>query len=146
MTGKYNANDVDILLLKVRNDYEECLKEQRERIMAMRDENRELKMQLKQFKENEQYIIGAIARADETAKSIILDAQAQAAEIVDQARAAEKQISLAAAGCYQKLCRLKAASAEIYRAVSKTVGEQEITERAASNVRPFIGVYESTHS
>ena len=146
MTGKYNANDVDILLLKVRNDYEECLKEQRDRIMAMRDENHELIMQLKQFKENEQYIIGAIARADETAKSIILDAQAQAVDIVEKARIGEKQISLATAGCYQKLCRLKAASEEIFRAVSRTVSEQENIERTASNVRPFIGVYESTHS
>ncbi len=146
MTGKYNADDVDMLLLKVRNDYEECLKEQRDRIMAMRDEVRELKLQLKTFKENEQYIVGAIARAEETAKSILLEAKAQAADIVVKARNEEKQISIAATGCFQKLCRLKAASEEICRAVTKIVGEQDGAERAASNVRPFIGIYEGSHS
>lgn len=146
MTGKYNADDVDMLLLKVRNDYEACLKEQRDRIMAMRDEIRELKQQLKSYKENEQYIVGAIARAEETAKTVMLEAQAQAADIVVKARNEEKQIGIAAAGCFQKLCRLKAASEEISRAVSKIVGEQEGAERTATNVRPFIGIYEGSHS
>ncbi len=146
MTGKYNADDVDMLLLKVRNDYEDCLKEQRDRIMTMRDENRGLKLQLKRFIENEQYIVGAIARAEETAKSIVLEAQAQAADIVVKARNEEKQLNMAVAGCYQKLLRLKGASEEIYRAMSKTIGEQDTAEKTASNVRPFIGVYEGTHS
>lgn len=146
ITGKYNADDVDMLLLKVRNDYEECLKEQRDRIMAMRDENRELKQQLKTFRENEQYIVGALARAEETAKSIVLEAQAQAADIVIKARNEEKQLNMAVAGCCQKLLRLKGASEEICRAIAKTVGEQETIERTANNVRPFIGVYEGTHS
>ncbi len=146
VTGKYNADDVDRLLLKVRNDYEECLKEQRDRIITMRDEIRVLNQQMKSFRENEQYIVGAIARAEETAKMVILEAQAQAADIVIKAREEEKQISMAAAGCYQKLLRLKAASEDIYRAVSRTVGEQDAAERASSNVRPFIGMYESTHS
>ncbi len=146
MTGKYNADDVDMLLLKVRNDYEECLKEQRERIMAMRDEIRELKLALKNFRENEQYIVGAIARAEEAAKAIVLEAQAQAADIVVKARNEEKQLGIAAAGCFQKLCRLKAASEEICRAVSKIVGDQEGAERTANNVRPFIGIYEGSHN
>ena len=146
MTGKYNADDVDMLLLKVRNDYEECLKEQRDRIVAMRDEIRELKLTLKNFRENEQYIVGAIARAEETAKAIVLEAQAQAADIVVKARNEEKQLGIAAAGCFNKLCRLKAASEEIARAVSKIVGDQAGAERASSNVRPFIGIYEGSHS
>ncbi len=146
MTGKYNADDVDMLLLKVRNDYEECLKEQRERIVAMRDEIRELKLALKNFRENEQYIVGAIARAEEAAKAIVLEAQAQAADIVVKARNEEKQLGIAAAGCFQKLCRLKAASEEIARAVSKIVGDQEGAERTTNNVRPFIGIYEGSHN
>ena len=36
--GKYNAADVDKLLRKVRDDYEECLKNQKERIFKLKGE------------------------------------------------------------------------------------------------------------
>lgn len=144
--GKYNAVDVDKLLLKVRNDYEECLKEQRDRIMLLRDENRELKDKLAGYKDNEQYIIGAITRAEETSQAIILDATVKADAILEKAMGEEKQLKTAAQGCYQKLCRLKNASEEIYRAVAKAVGDQESIEKTVSNVRPFISVYEGTHN
>jgi cell division septum initiation protein DivIVA len=144
--GKYNAADVDRLLLKVRNDYEQCLKEQKDRIITLRDENRELNNQLVQFRQNEQYIIGAITRAEETAQTIIAEAQNQAKIIVQKAKSEEKLMKTAVEGCYQKLCRLKSASEEIYRAVTKAVGEQEELEKTASNVRPFMNIYEGTHN
>ncbi len=144
--GKYNAADVDRLLLKVRNDYEECLKEQKERIMTLRDENHELKNQLVKHQHNEQYIIGTFTRAEETAQAIIAEAHNQAKVIVQKAKNEEKLMQTAVVGCYQKLCKLKSASEEVYRAVAKAVGEQEELEKTSSNVRPFISVYEGTHN
>ncbi len=142
ITGKYRAADVDLLLLKVRNDYEECLREQRDRIMAMRDEIRDLKTQLKKFRESEQYIVGAIARAEETARMIVEKAEAEAIASAAKAKDDERRMKAAAAGCFSRLCELRDASGEIYRAVSKLVGEQEAIEKNACNVRPFVGVYE----
>jgi len=144
--GKYNAADVDRLLLKVRNDYEQCLKEQKDRIISLRDENRELKSQLLKYQSNEQYIIGAFKRAEETAQTIVAEAQHRAKAIVQKAKSEEILVKTAAEGCYQKLCKLKSVSEDIYRAVAKAVGEQEELEKASNNVRPFINVYEGTNN
>ena len=144
--GKYNAADVDRLLLKVRNDYEECLKEQKERIMILRDENHQLKNQLVKYQHNEQYIIGAFKRAEEAAQMIIAEAQNQANAIMRKAKNEETLMKTAVEGCYQKLCKLKSASEHVYRAAAKAVGEQEELEKTSSNVRHFISAYESTHN
>ena len=144
--GKYNAADVDRLLLKVRNDYEECLKEQKDRIMTLRDENHQLKNQLVKYQQNEQYIIGAFKRAEETAQTIIAEAQNQAKGIVQKAKNEQMLLKTAVEGCYQKLCRLKSASEDVYRAAAKAVGEQEELEKTSSNVRSFISVYEGTNN
>ena len=112
----------------------------------MRDENNELKNQLIKSRQNEQYIIGAITRAEETARMILCEAQDKAKGIVQKAKNEEKLMKTATEGCYLKLCRLKSASEEICRAVSKAVGEQEEFIKTSGNVRPFISVYESTHN
>ncbi len=143
--GKYNAADVDRLLLKVRNDYELCLKEQKERIISLRNENRELAQTLAGFRSNEQYIIGAITRAEETAQAILNQAKVQADEILEQAKREQQQIKTAVEGCYEKLQRLRITSEDIYRAVTKAVGEQEELGRGVNNVRPFISLYESSN-
>lgn len=143
--GKYNAADVDRLLLKVRNDYELCLKEQKERIISLRNENRELAQTLAGFRSNEQYIIGAITRAEETAQAILNQAKVQADEILEQAKREQQQIKTAVEGCYEKLQRLRITSEDIYRAVTKAVGEQEELGRGVKNVRPFISLYESSN-
>ncbi len=144
--GKYNAADVDKLLLKVRNDYEQCLKEQKDRIITLRDENRELKTKFLKYQDNEKYILGAFKRAEETAQTIITEARNQAKSIVQKAKSEEVLIKTAADGCYKKLCKLKSASEDIYRAAAKAVGEQEELEKASSNIRPFVNVYEGTHN
>jgi cell division septum initiation protein DivIVA len=58
--GSYKAEDVDKLLSKVRIDYEKCLKEQKERILKLREENREMATLIERYKNSEKLIIGAI--------------------------------------------------------------------------------------
>ena len=134
--GKYNAEDVDVLLKKVRSDYEKCLKEQKDRILKLRDENKEMAQMVGKYKDNEKYIIGAITRAEETAQSIINDAEQRADHIIKKAQNEKMQIMMAIEGCYNRLLKLRQASESIYRAVSKVMGTHE-EENGTIKVRPI---------
>ena len=136
--GKYNAADVDKLLRKVRNDYEECLKSQKERIFELRQENNELSAALDVYKSSEQYISGALTHAEETAQAIIAKAQQEAQHQLEMAYREAQQLRMAADGCYQRLCKLKGASETIHRAVLNVIGEYAEPPQN-SNVRQFTG-------
>lgn len=126
--GTYRAADVDALLKKVREDYEKCLKEQKERIFKLREENREMSAMIAKYKSYEQQIIGAITKAEEAADSIIREAEARAKKRIEILKNEERQLKEAAEGCCQRLYKLKRASEAIYRAVSKVVGDHEEIE------------------
>ncbi|MGI5850050.1 MAG: DivIVA domain-containing protein [Christensenellales bacterium] len=146
--GKYNAEDVDLLLLKVRNDYEKCLKEQKERLFELREQNSELSTIIGKYRDNERYIIGAITKAEEAAQTIISEAEQKAKERIERVRNEEKQIRLAAEGCYQRLSKLKRASETIYKAVARVMGEYEEEERVIlqNNIRPIKNLYDGTNN
>lgn len=139
--GKYNAADVDMLLQKVREDYELCLKNQKERIFGLREENRELLVALERYRNNERYISGALTRAEETAQALILRAKAQAQQQLEQARAQQLLLNNAAEGCYRRLCKLRGASESICKDVARVIGEYDEPEK--NNVRPFISLHDS---
>ncbi len=143
--GSYNAGDVDKLLSKVRIDYEKCLKEQKERILKLREENKEMSAILDQYKNNEKLIIGAITRAEETAQSIINNAEKKAKERLMRVEDEEKQIRIAVeAGC-QRLYKLKRASEAIYRAISKATGDRDDPIPASVGIRPVVNLYDGQH-
>lgn len=142
ITGKYNADDVDKLLKKVRNDYENCLKEQKNRIIALRDENKEMSSLLSKYKENEQFIIGAITKAEQTARAIISDAEQQAKKRLQHAEAEEVNLRIAVQKNYDRLRRLKTASEAIYRAVLSTMREHDTnSSEPATNVTPIKNLF-----
>lgn len=125
ITGKYNASDVDMLLQKVRDDYEDCLREQKDRIMKLRDENKEMAQLIEKYQSNEKYLVGAITKAEETAQSIISEAEKKAEERLEILKNEETQIKMAIEGCSQRLYKLKRASEAIFRAVAKVMGDHE---------------------
>jgi cell division septum initiation protein DivIVA len=129
ITGKYNAEDVDELLKKVRDDYEDCLKEQKDRIMKLRDENKEMTSLIEMYKNNEKYLVGAITKAEETAQSIISEAENKAKERLEILKNEELQMKVAIEGCSQRLYKLKRASEAIFRAVAKIMGDHEEDEK-----------------
>ena len=141
--GKYNAADVDRLLLKVRNDYEECLKEQKKRIFELREQNNEMTIVLNEYKVNEKYIINAITEAEETAQNIIEQAEQKAKKRIREMENRENQIKIAVEGCYKKLFDLKKASESIFRAVSKAIGERERIEIYSNEnrIRPIKSIF-----
>lgn len=138
ITGKYNANDVDKLLLKVRGDYEACLDEQKEFITKLKNENRQLSERLKKFLNNERYIIAAITRAEETAQSIIAGAKQQAAQDLISLRSEERQLRLSVSGGYERLKKLGEVSESISQAVSKVLGDGDDKKQKP---RPIKNIY-----
>ena len=146
--GKYNAEDVDKLLKKVRSDYEKCLKEQKERIIQLREEKKEMETMVEKYQNNERYIIAAITKAEETAQSIISDAEKKAKKRIQMAENEERQIKMAAEGCYKRLCNLRKASEAIFRAVTTVLGAHETNddmERNTGHIRAVRSVYDGTH-
>ena len=145
MLGSYRAEDVDRLLSKVRIDYEKCLKEQKERIVKLREENKEMAAVIERYKINERLIIGAITKAEETAQSIVNAAEKKASERLARVAEEEKQIRMAVeAGC-QRLYKLKRASEAIYRAISKATGDHDDQAPAAGVIRPVVSLYDGPH-
>jgi cell division septum initiation protein DivIVA len=136
--GTYRAADVDVLLKKVREDYEKCLKEQKDRLIQLREDNREMSAMLAKYRSNEEHIIGAITKAEEAADAIIREAEKKARTRVELLENEERQLRAAAEGCCQRLYKLKRASEAIYRAVSKVVGEHDDMEITPIqyNIRP----------
>lgn len=137
--GKYNAADVDILLKKVREDYEQCLKNQKERILILRDENKEMAAVLEAYRKNEQKISSAITHAEETAQSIIRQAKEKAAQCLENAQREAQGIKAAAECYYRRLCSLKKASETIHKAFDKVINDEP------TNVRLFATVSERTN-
>ncbi len=143
--GHYKAEDVDKLLSKVRIDYEKCLKEQKERIVKLREENKEMSSIIEQYKCSEKLIVGAITRAEETAQNMLSAAEKKAQERLERAAEEEKQLRLAIeAGC-QRLYKLKRASEAIYRAIAKATGDHDESISAPGVVRPVVNLYDSNH-
>jgi len=143
--GSYKAADVDKLLSKVRIDYEKCLKEQKDRIVKLREENREMATLVERYKSNEKLIVGAITRAEETAQSIVTAAEKKAEERLARVADEEKQIRMAVeAGC-QRLYKLRRASEAIYRAIAKATGEHEEQAQPPGVIRPVVNLYDGQH-
>jgi len=143
--GSYKAEDVDKLLSKVRIDYEKCLKEQKERIVKLREENREMAAQIERYRANEKLIVGAITRAEETAQSIVKTAEKKAEERLARVADEEKQLRMAVeAGC-QRLYKLRRASEAIYRALLKATGGHEEQAPTPGVIRPVVNLYDGQH-
>ncbi|MFA5675673.1 MAG: DivIVA domain-containing protein [Christensenellales bacterium] len=138
--GKYNAGDVDKLLQKVREDYEQCLKNQKERILLLRDENKDMAGMLEAYKRNEQNILSAITHAEEKAQSIIRQAKEKAALCLENAQREAQSIRSSAECYYQRLCSLKKASETIHKAFDKVINEER------TNVRPFVANSDKTQT
>ena len=141
--GKYNAEDVDKLLQKVRNDYELCLKEQKERIVALREDNRKKASCIEAYKENEKYIVSAITKAEETAQSILDDAEDKAQKRLDLSKREIARIGAAVQSSYQRLHKLSRASEAIARSVASLLAEYESAgnEAEAIHIKPVKKLY-----
>jgi|GEM_PF-3098865 len=80
-TGKYNSIEVEEYVRSLRTDYEKSLKEQRERIIQLREENRRQKSELSEYVKNERYLSSALIEAEQRAVEILENANVTAQDI-----------------------------------------------------------------
>ena len=131
LTGKYNARDVDRFILKIKTDYEECLREQKQRIMDLREEHKALTAIVQQYRSDVQYVSDAITQAEQTAQQIIDKAELQAMNCLAEAEARSHQMQAEARACIQRLLKLKKASESVYMAACKAVPDDSAAADAS---------------
>ena len=134
--GYYHPEEADRLIAKIREDYEACLKNQKQRILELRSENKELSAAVEQIYLNKQYGVDAMRQAEQAANQIIKQAEFEARRLLDEARKEDLQLRAEAAACRRSLLRIKQASEIVYLAACKAVGTEFSTDdmpRAAAH-------------
>ena len=124
LTGKYNSREVDAVLQRIKRDYEECLREQKQRIMELRDENKALTAIVQQYRSDAQYVSDAITQAEQMAKQIVEQAELKAMNCIAEAEARSYQMQAEARVCIQRLLKLRKASESVYMAACKAVPDE----------------------
>jgi len=142
-TGHYRAADVDRLLMKLRCDYESRIKEQQLRILELRNENKALREQLRKYRADAQYISKIIARAEQTAKMIVEQAEMKAMRCLAESEAISHRMQMKARDCQNRLLRLKKASESVYLAVCRAVPEESSDESARAVAQAVLSLYDS---
>lgn len=142
LTGKYDARIVDRQIQQMKSDYEECLREQKQRIMELREENKALNAIVRQYHLDAQYVSDAISEAEQTAKQIISQAELKAMNCLADAETKSYQMQAEARACLQRLLKLKEASESVYVAACKAVPDvsapvQESIRSASADVQSF---------
>jgi len=118
-TGKYRAADVDRLLLKLKLQYEDCMREQKQRIIELRNENKALSSAVEEYRTDAQYVSVAIARAQQTAKQIVEQAELKAMKCLSEAEDRSYRLHMEARACAKRLQKLKEASESVYLAACR---------------------------
>ncbi len=142
-TGHYHAADVDRLLMKLRCDYESRIKEQQLRILELRNENKALREQVRKYRADAQYISKIIARAEQTAKMIVEQAEMKAMRCLAESEAISHRMQMKAHDCQKRLLRLKKASESVYLAVCRAVPEESSDESARAVAQAVLSLYDS---
>ena len=144
-TGKYRAADVDRLLMKLRCDYESCLREQKLRILELRNENKALMAQAEKYQADAQYVSEIIARAEQTAKAIVEQAEMKAMRCLAESEAMSHRMQMEARDCVRRLVRLKKASESVYMAACQAVPEEPGDDPARAVAQAVLSLYDTTH-
>jgi len=141
-TGHYRAADVDRLLMKLRCDYENRLKEQKQRILELRSENKALREQVKKYQDDAQYVSEIIARAEQTAKMIVEQAEMKAMRCLAESEAISHRMQLKALDCQKRLLRLKKASESVYLAACRALPEESAVESVRAVAQAVMRLYD----
>jgi cell division septum initiation protein DivIVA len=141
-TGKYRAADVDRLLLKIRFDYEDCMREQKQRILELRNENKELTAIVERHRTDAQYVSDIIAKAQQTAEAIVRQAEMKAMRCLAEAEASSHRMQMEARECVRRLVKLKDASESVYMAACRAVSQDGENEPARAVAQAVLSLYE----
>ena len=122
--GCYRSEDVNMLIKKIKEDYEACLKQQKQRILELREENRRLSAAAEQYRLNAQYFMDVILEAEQSAKMIREQAQIKSLQLVAQAEKKCLALRAEAELCSRRLMKLKKAVESVYLAACKAADTQ----------------------
>lgn len=78
ITGKYQSEEVDQYLKEIKEDYEQVISDQKNRILDLRNENEELKKVIGELKGKEEMVLKTMMDARYASKHITEEAQKQA--------------------------------------------------------------------
>lgn len=85
MRNKYTKQELDKQIQAVREEYEAITKEQKDRILALREEKNQLAEQLETYAKNRDLIASALLQAERAAEETIAHAKAKASAILEDA-------------------------------------------------------------
>ena len=89
---KNEKNEFEQKYNVLEKEYEKEIKDSRDRLFSLREENRILKEQLEDFKTNEKYIAGVMLSAKKAAEQIIADAEFEANKKIFSVQEEERQL------------------------------------------------------
>lgn len=144
-TGKYRAADVDRLLMKLRCDYESCLREQKLRILELRNENKTLMALTERYQADAQYVSEIIVRAEQTAKAIVEQAEMKAMKCLSESEAMSHRMQMEARDCLKRLVGLKKASESVYMAACQALPEEPGDDPARAVAQAVLSLYDTAH-
>ena len=91
VTGNYRAGSVQKYVQELKGLYDHDFEEMRARLVALRDENRQLKEALDDYKEKERFISASVLKAEQLAQFIRDEAEFQAGRRIAEAGEAERR-------------------------------------------------------
>ena len=106
-------------IAQLTKDYEKLLKEQKDRILALRDENQLLQDKLKAFENSRNAIVAAMVNAQKAGQEIISASKEQAQDILDKAEQKRKRLEAGANEYRNMLADLSARCDRIGEAIDQ---------------------------
>lgn len=130
---KLSDSNITARIKEATEEYERITKEQKDRIMELREENSRLMEKLEEMERSKEAIVGALVGARKTADEMIADAKIQAEVIVQRAeeRSAAREQSVKA--YIEKLLTLRDSAERIMKQI-----DAELDKDAQNRKTPFV--------
>ncbi len=112
------------MMENLRAEYEVDCSRQKQRIMELRDENNELKEQLKSLEDNKSMLVGAMISAQKSSRDIIESAKLTAADMISAAEERVQKLE-------ESIQRIRGGFSELKEHCEKIMGAIDAEEAAA---------------
>lgn len=129
VTGKYTAAEVEQVIESIKKEYEETGASQKDRILALRNENASLKSELSDLEEKKSMLLTALISAQKSSKEIIEAAKHQAVSIVEAAEAREREIEKTIESHTKSLDELKVHCETILKSIDLEIAKYNNPEK-----------------
>ena len=108
-------------------EYENVIREQRQRINSLRDENTALKMQIEALEKEKDNVAGALIAAEKHKAQIIEEAKLRAEKILEAAENSRKKSEMTVKYYCNSLCELEVRCGRILDGISRELNKSDRT-------------------